>query len=48
MFNSTLPAPSSPQAFSLIWIIETLLCVNLREQLRVDGDDQAAAYHYGL
>lgn len=48
MFNATLQASAPAQPFSLIWIIETLLFVNLREQLRGDGDQAEGAYHYGL
>jgi hypothetical protein len=40
--------PATP--FSLAFIIETLFCVNLREQLDKDtkGDKSDAAYTYGM
>jgi hypothetical protein len=50
MFNSTVQATPSAQPFSLMWIIETLLFVNLREELAqsTDGEQPDSAYHYGL
>ncbi|WP_426113802.1 hypothetical protein [Massilia sp. PWRC2] len=50
MFNSTMHAASSSQPFSLVWLLETLLFVHLRETLAVDraADQSDGAYHYGL
>jgi hypothetical protein len=50
MFNSTAQAKQPTQPFSLIWIIETLLFVNLREELapRTDAGQPDGAYRYGL
>lgn len=42
------PAPAAP--FSLMFILETLLCVHLREKLDAStaGDKSDAKYSYGL
>jgi hypothetical protein len=50
MFNSTVQATPSTQPFSLIWIIETLLFVDLREELgpTTDAGQPDGAYRYGL
>lgn len=52
MFNSSFSVQVTPanQPFSLIWIIEKLLFVNLREELVIgtDGDQPDGAYRYGL
>jgi hypothetical protein len=42
------PAPAAP--FSLMFILETLFCVHLREKLDADtaGDKSDAKYAYGL
>lgn len=50
MFNSTVKATPSTQPFRLIWIIETLLFVNLREELApsTNTGQPDGAYRYGL
>jgi hypothetical protein len=46
--NLSNPAPAQP--FSLMFIIETLFAVNLREQLDANtaGDKSDAAYTWGM
>jgi hypothetical protein len=49
--TTTKAAPANAAApFSLAMIVDTLLCVNLREKLDADtgGDKSDGAYTYGL